>query len=122
MERLGSNWMDFDVIGYLSIFSTFCRENSSFIYVGEEKRILHMKSCLHFWSCVQTFFEKHAIYQIMWKNIFELGRQQMTIWRMRTKFWIPKAIEHSLRIRNIYCFSTATMDAQTRLNVRLYAH
>ena len=27
--------------------------------------------------------ENHAVYDIMWKNIFELGSPQMTIWRMR---------------------------------------
>jgi len=41
---------------------------------------------------------------------------------MHTKFWIPKATKHSLRIRNTYWFSTATIDAQTRLKDLLYAH
>ena len=27
----------------------------------------------------------------MWKNIVERGRRQMTIWRMRIAYWIPKA-------------------------------
>jgi hypothetical protein len=35
-------------------------------------------------------FENHAVYEIMWKNIVEPGRPQMTIWRMRTACWIPK--------------------------------
>jgi hypothetical protein len=35
--------------------------------------------------------EIRAIYEIMWKNIVERGRQQMTIWRMRIACWIPKA-------------------------------
>jgi hypothetical protein len=29
------------------------------------------------------FFENRAVYEIMWENIVELGRPQMTIWRMR---------------------------------------
>jgi hypothetical protein len=37
------------------------------------------------------FFEKRAVYEIMWKNIVERRRPQMTIWRMRVAFWIPKA-------------------------------
>jgi hypothetical protein len=44
--------------------------------------------------CVfSTFFspENRAIYEIMWKNIVEGGRSQMTIWRMRIACWIPKA-------------------------------
>jgi hypothetical protein len=29
------------------------------------------------------FLENRAFYEIMWKNTAELGRPQMTIWRMR---------------------------------------
>ena len=38
------------------------------------------------------FFEKRTFFfQIIWKNILELGSPQMTIWRMRIARWIPKA-------------------------------
>jgi hypothetical protein len=37
------------------------------------------------------FFENRAVYEIMWTNITEGGRSQMTIWRMRIACWIPKA-------------------------------
>jgi hypothetical protein len=37
------------------------------------------------------FFENRAVYEIMWRNIVDLGRPQMTIWRMRIACWIPKA-------------------------------
>jgi hypothetical protein len=37
------------------------------------------------------FGENHAVYGIIWKNIVERGRLQMTIWRMRIACWIPKA-------------------------------
>ena len=37
------------------------------------------------------FFENLAVYEIMWKNIVERGRPQMTIWRMRFACWITKA-------------------------------
>jgi hypothetical protein len=37
------------------------------------------------------FFENRAVYEIMWKNIVERGRAQMTIWRTRIACWIPKA-------------------------------
>jgi hypothetical protein len=37
------------------------------------------------------FFENRAVYEIMWKNIVERGRPQMTIWHMRIVCWIPKA-------------------------------
>jgi hypothetical protein len=38
------------------------------------------------------FFPKNrALYEIMWKNIAEPGKLQMTILRMRFAFWIKKA-------------------------------
>jgi len=37
------------------------------------------------------FFENCAVYEIMWKNIVEPGRPQMTIGPMRIACWIPKA-------------------------------
>jgi hypothetical protein len=36
-------------------------------------------------------FDNRYVYEIMWKNIVERGRPQMTIWRMRIACWIPKA-------------------------------
>jgi hypothetical protein len=37
------------------------------------------------------FLENRAVYEIMWKNIVERGRPQLTIWRMRIACWIPEA-------------------------------
>jgi hypothetical protein len=34
--------------------------------------------------CAITFFENRAMYEVMWKNIVEPGRPQMTIWREGT--------------------------------------
>jgi hypothetical protein len=45
----------------------------------------------------------------------------MTLWRMRIAYWIRKAID-TLRICNIYCFSTAIKVAGMRLIVTLYVH
>ena len=40
------------------------------------------------------FFKKNrTVYEIMWKNVVEPGRPQMTIWRMRIARWIPKATD-----------------------------
>jgi len=36
------------------------------------------------------FCENRAVYEIMWKNVEEPDRPQMTIWRMRIACWIPK--------------------------------
>jgi len=42
--------------------------------------------------CFQYFFfENRTFYVIMWKNIVERGRPQMTIWFMRIACWIPRA-------------------------------
>ena len=53
------------------------------------------------------FFENRVVYETMWKNNVEPGSSEMTAWRMRTAFWIPKATNKALRICNTYCFSTA---------------
>jgi len=58
---------------------------------------------------------------MMWENIVELNRPQMTIWHMCTTCWMPEATD-SLRICNTYCCSAATVVAQTCLNVTLYIH
>jgi hypothetical protein len=52
-----------------------------------DKVVKEMKKKL----CSITLFENRAIWKIMWKNIVERGRPQMTIWRMRIACWIPKA-------------------------------
>ena len=38
-----------------------------------------------------TSVENRAVYEIMWKNVDERGRPQMTLRRMRIASWIPKA-------------------------------
>ena len=46
--------------------------------------------------------ENRAVYEIIWKNIVEPDRQQMTIWRMRIACWIPKATNtHSKHVTRI---------------------
>jgi hypothetical protein len=42
-------------------------------------------------SCSITVFENRAVYEIRWKNIVEVGRLHMTIWRMRIACWIHNA-------------------------------
>jgi hypothetical protein len=71
---------------------------------------------------IKTFFFNRAGYEITWKNFVERGSSQMTIWRMRIPCCITKATNththtHTLKIRNSYCFFTATTVARTPLNV-----
>jgi len=56
-------------------------------------------------TCAVIFLKSHAIYEIMWKNIVEQGRPQMTIWYMLIACQIPKA---TFRLCNTHCLSTAT--------------
>jgi hypothetical protein len=49
--------------------------------------------------CSVTFFlEIRAVYQIMWKNVVERDRLQMTVWRMRIACRIAKATNTHSRI------------------------
>jgi len=48
----------------------------------------------HFvFSNFSFFSENRALYEILWKNVLERGRPQMTIWRMCFAFWITKATD-----------------------------
>ena len=40
---------------------------------------------------ITFFFENPVVYEIMWRNIVELDRPQMTIWHTRLVSWITKA-------------------------------
>jgi hypothetical protein len=43
-------------------------------------------------------FEYRAVYKIEWKNIVGAGRLQMTMWRMRIAYWIPKATNTHIQV------------------------
>ena len=45
-----------------------------------QKKKLSRKS-KHILCSVTIFFDYRAVYDIMWKNIVQRGRPQMTIWR-----------------------------------------
>jgi len=61
---------------------------------------------------ITFFFENRAVYVIMWKNIVQPDRPQITTWRMRIASWITTATyithththTHTLIIYNTYCF------------------
>jgi hypothetical protein len=126
-------------------FSNICRENSSFIKIGQEQRILTWRPMyiliisrsflLRITNVVEkiktnilfpvTIFENHAICKIMWKNSVEPGRPQMTVWYIHIACRITKATRthtHTYTINNTYCFSTTTMVTRMRLIVSLYVH
>jgi hypothetical protein len=76
----------------------------------------------HVLHSATIFNENRAVYEIMWKNIVQPDRPQMTIWRMRIACWIPKATNTDSRVSNTNWISTTTMDAWKYLNVKLYVH
>jgi len=56
IEQLSSNWTDFYEIWYLRIILNMRSQNSSFIKIWKEKRVLYMTTCGHFWSYLAQFF------------------------------------------------------------------
>ena len=89
------------------------------------------KFCVQFFLLSFFFFlsfflsfsppENLAVCEMMWKNILERGRPQMTIRRMPFVFRISKAT-NTFRLCNTRCFSTTTLVARTRLIVSLYVY
>ena len=67
--------------------------------------------------CSITFFKKNrAVYEVMWKNIVELGRPQMA---HAHYMLVTKGYKCTLMLCSTYCFSTATVVVRTRLRVTL---
>jgi hypothetical protein len=74
----------------------------------------------------KLFSESRIVYEIMWKNMVEPGRPQMTIkygvGKIRFACRLRQVCRHTVIIFNTHCFSTATMVTQKRLIVALYAN
>ena len=65
--------------------------------------------------------ESRAFCEVMWKNIVELDRRQMTIWRMRIACWIPKATDtHSEYVMLFHCNSGYTNAPQCYVHCMSY--
>ena len=136
----GVNWLPLYEFSWNLTFeclSKICQENSSFIKIGQERRLLYMKTNIHDWSYLAQFFlewemfqtnfvEKYkthiscpitffngAVYELVWKNIAQSGRSQMTTWRMRTTCRIHKATnilsEHVAFLLQPWLHECATM-------------
>ena len=46
--------------------------------------------------CNNFFFENRSVYEIVWTDIVQPDKPQMTIWRMRSACLIPKATNKRL--------------------------
>jgi hypothetical protein len=50
------------------------------------------KECQNTNFIFSNFLKKNlAIYELMWKNIVEPDRPQITIWHICIAYWVPKA-------------------------------
>ena len=116
----GTTRLPLDVFSCNSVFqyfSKFCPENSGFIKMWQEWRVLYMKTHRHLWQYLAHFFLEWEMFQtkgvekikthIFCSIIFyfakivsfmkqcgeteEPCRPQMTIWRMRFSCCVPKA-------------------------------
>ena len=72
--------------------------------------------------CSVTFFENRSIYEKMWKDIVERGRPQMTIWRIRFTFWVPKATHAHTQVVQYSFLFHCNMVARTRHKITLHVH
>ena len=72
--------------------------------------------------CSVMFFESPAECKIMWNNMEEPSKTQMTIQRLSIVCWIPKATDTRLEYVMRTAFPTATVVTRTRLNVTVYVH
>ena len=76
----------------------------------------------HILCSIYIYFLNLVVYEVMWKNIVEPGRPQITVWCMRIACWIANSTNIHSKICNSYCFSTAAMVTLTCLSVTLYVH
>ena len=77
-------------------------------------------SCTEYHSahfCSVAIHENGVVNEIPWKNVVEPDRPQMTMYNTAHALCMlgNEGYRHTLRIRNIYCFSTATIVTRTRL-------
>ena len=64
------------------------------------------------------FSENRAVYKIMWRNLVEPDRPQMTVKYSANKMRF--AYRHTLIIFNTYSFMTVKLIRRTRLKITLY--
>ena len=57
----GRIFTKFDIWGFFK--KKICRDNSRFIKIGQEKRVLYMKSNVHFWSYLAQWFLEWEMFQ-----------------------------------------------------------
>jgi hypothetical protein len=128
--------------------SKLCRENSSFIKIWQEWRVLYTTTCVIYENIsLNSFYNEKFSRPIcrenqninfifnnffrkscrLWDNVEKYDRAgQATdyniIRRMRFACWITKATDTDSKYAITYLFSTATNVKRKRLNITLYVH
>jgi hypothetical protein len=70
-----------------------------------------------------TFFsENRSVYELMWKGVVQPDRPQMTIWRIRTACWTPKATDTRSEYVIIIAFPRQQWLRERASMLRLYVH
>jgi hypothetical protein len=112
------------------LFLKICWGNSGFGKIWQKQQVLYMKTNIRLWSHVVHFFlewgmfqtevvkkikthfifsnfvENLVFYEIMWKNIVEPGRPQMTVWCMHNCMLDTWGYKHTLIICwHVHCLS-----------------
>jgi hypothetical protein len=70
----------------------------------------------------KMFFENCDLREMMWKNMVELEKPQMTTWRIRVHAGYIRLQIRTLRLCSYYLCSTSTMSALTSLSVTFYLY
>ena len=68
--------------------------------------------------CSVTF----TLYEVMWKNIVQTSRQQLTIWRMHIAFWLPTAAKSPSEYVTFIAFALQKWLHERAPVFRLYVH
>jgi hypothetical protein len=109
-------------LNFVSYISQFCIMYLSILYHISLNFVSYISQfCIIYLSILSsiTGFLNRALYYILWENIAEPTRPQMTIRILRIACWMPDYYKDALGICNTYCFSIASIVARTRLNVTL---
>jgi hypothetical protein len=121
--------------------------DSNLIKIGQEYPVLYMKTnkrllsnLAYFFLEVEMFqteivekindtfyvqylsFKNSVVYEVMWNNIVERDKSQMTIWHIHIASWIPKATDTHSEYLILIGFSIVTMVTKTRLVVTLHVY
>ena len=115
MHQLRSCWTEFCEIWWWSVFQKSVKKIQVSLKSEKDNGTLHEdqyrflimscwiylrmrnvadKRCREYQNThfiVDNFFFNRTFYEIMWKNMADPDRAQMTIWHMHIACWIPKA-------------------------------